>query len=300
MDSGGCRVAGVQRVGEDVVAVEAPLGDPDPLQELRKHGAEDARLLHEKEPDGRHRRLQRLEQLVANPFRGDAGKGLQRSGDRLPCLCLHRERQLGGEPAGPQRPQPVLPKTLGRVPDCPDDPVRQVTLPGVRIDHLVRLEVVRHRVDGEIAAGKVIQDRRGECDVVGSAAVAVGGLRAERGHFERGSLEQDGHRSVLDAGGNDLAEQGGHLLGQRIGGDIVVRVRPPHEDVAHRAAHQVALKAAGNEDRGEIADDAGNVDHAVEYRGRAGGMSRKAPRQKEALRPCGPERLPAASRMARE
>ena len=78
---GGSRVAGVQRMGEHVVAVKAPLGHADSLQQLGKHDAEDARLLHEEEARRGQRRLEGLEELVPHSFRGDARQDVQSAGD---------------------------------------------------------------------------------------------------------------------------------------------------------------------------------------------------------------------------
>ena len=76
--------------------------------------------------------------------------------------------------------------------------------------------------------------------------------------------------------GMTLRNRDSDLGRQRVGGDVEVRVRSAHQDVAHGAADEVALEAGRLEHSGKISNDPGNAHDAVQYSGTGGGMSRKA------------------------
>ena len=99
---------------------------------------------------------------------------------------------------------------------------------------------------------------RGERHAVRPPPIAVPGLRPECRHLEGRALEENGHRPVLDARGDHAAKQGRDLFRERIRGDVVIRVGPSHERVAHGAADEVALEAGLPKRRGEISDHSGD------------------------------------------
>ena len=269
-------VTGVERMCEYVVAVKASLLDAFAFEQLREDDAEDARVAHQEKAHGRKGRFEGLQNLVSHPLSGYHCKHVKGAGNGSQGGLVHGKGKLRGEPAGSQGAEAVLAETRSRVADCPDELCGKIPAPLVRVDHRVGEKVICHRVDREIAAGKIIENGRRESHAVGPAAVAVSGLRAERRHFERRPLVEHGHRPMLDAGGNHATKELRDLIRERIRCHVEIRVAPPQEDVTHRAAHQVALETGLLERSRKILDDTGEAHCRSSKQAEAEGVNKKA------------------------
>ncbi len=99
------------------------------------------------------------------------------------------------------------------------------------------------RVDGEIPAERILPPVGAEPD---DRVAAVGlDILAERRHLEAAPADDQRHRAVVDAGGDD-PDTGGfgggnHAVWRRGGGEIDVADRLAHQGIPHRAAHDSRL-----------------------------------------------------------
>jgi len=160
------------------------------------------------------------------------------------------EVEFGGETRGPQHAYRILAEARLGIADH-----AQHALPAVGdaaeiiVDFLARRIVVQ-RVDGEVAARSVVLHAAE--DVVGQqSAVLVGralvfflgfllAIGAEGGDLD--GLAAAHHVDDLEAPADDArtAEQATHLLGGGVGGDVEILGYPAQQQVAYRAADEVA------------------------------------------------------------
>jgi len=190
-------------------------------------------------------------------------------------LTLASEGSAGGMPAsvsgsrsnsrtaahGAHHAEAVLGEPIDGRADRAEPPRRDVRATAERIVELAGRRVVRHRVDDEIAAREILDERHAEHDMIGTPRVGVGALTAERGHLDVAVLAAPGHDrhgAVREAGGHGVAEQREHLIGMRARRDVPVARRAAEQCIADRAADGHGLVAGGGERRADRADVRGH------------------------------------------
>ena len=121
----------------------------------------------------------------------------------------------------------------------------QVLLPADEVDHPLLDRIVEQAVDREVAARGVFLGGA-EGDAVGMAAVAVGGVAAEGGHFHRAGRFRPDHRNHPEGGadgqGAAAAEQRADLIGHGVGGHVIVLGRAAEQLIADAAARPIRLE----------------------------------------------------------
>jgi hypothetical protein len=190
---------------------------------------------------------QQLQHFVEQARRRHVLHQLGHFADRRPHRRVEHQAQLGREAHGAQHAHRVFAVALPRVADHAQRLLLQVGDAVVVVDHGFGGRVVIQRIDREVAPRGIFGD--GAEDVVAQhAAVFVldrmGVVRgAEGGDFQR--LAALHHMHDLEAAADDAgaAEQGAHLLGRGIGGDVVVLGVDAGDQVAHRAADDIGLVA---------------------------------------------------------
>ncbi|MNI48262.1 hypothetical protein D3C73_1028200 [compost metagenome] len=183
--------------------------------------------------------------------------------DRLARGRVDRAVELGGETHGAQHAHRVFAVTLDRVANDADLALFQVGHAIVVVDDFLVVRVVVQRVHGEVAALGVFF-LRAEYVVAQDAAVLVGfllfrGGRAEGGRFDDFLAEHHVHQ--LEAAANDAgaAKQRADLFGRGVGGHVEILGLKAHDQVAHRAAHDIAFIAVLAQDFADLDGVARNV-----------------------------------------
>ena len=226
--------------------------------------------------DGRERmtRLQQLEHFVEQAALRHVGQQRQRRREGAGGLGLEREaqrRELGGKAHRPDDAHRVFAVTGGGVADHAQHAVARVLQALVVVHHDLRLRVVVHGVDGEVAADRVFflrapdvvaQHAPAGIDGVlharefGLAGAFVAGNRlgggvvevgAEGGHLDdlvlAAAAEHDVHDAKAPADDEGTPEQALDLLGRGVGGDVEVLGAQPQQQVAHGAPDHIGLVA---------------------------------------------------------
>ena len=192
---------GKQRVSEDIVRVVAGLGHSLARGELEQDGLEQAGLVQELQRQLRARRFEHLAQLFGDPFGRDDGRSEARSepAHRGHEVGRELESELGREADAAQHPQRVVGEGSDGVGGRAQQ-LRLEVLPGAEPVVDLPVHVHEQRVDGEIAAAKVLV-KRGPADVgfarVGGVGLGPGGHEldqpARQGHL-RGAEPLEGDR----------------------------------------------------------------------------------------------------------
>ena len=137
--------------------------------------------------------------------------------------------------ANRSRASPMARRRLAARSSCP--PTKSITRCWIGI--------VEKAVDRKVAARGVFLGRA-ERDAVGMAAVAVGGVAAERGDFDHAGLSGTDHRNHSESGPDGqratAAEQLADLIGHGVGGHVVVLRRASQELIADAAAGPIRFK----------------------------------------------------------
>ncbi len=165
--------------------------------------------------------------------------------DRLGAFLGDREAQLVGDAHRAQHAHRVLAVTQLRVADQAQAALAQVLDAAGEVDDGEVADVVVQRVDGEVAAERILLQRA--VDVVGQdapglvALVALGDRPAESGDLE--DLLAHAHVGDEEAAPDQAAgaEQAADLIRMRAGGDVEVFRLDPGQQVAHAAADHVGL-----------------------------------------------------------
>ena len=163
---------------------------------------------------------------------------------------VDREIESGGEADGAEHAEFVFAKPQAGVADGADDVGFEVFLAADVVDDLFGDGVEEQAVDGEVAALGVVLGG-GERDAVGVAAVAVGGVGAERGDFDLAGVAWAEHGDHAERGADGqraaVAEEVADLVGRGAGGDVVIFGREAEQFVADAAAGPEGFEAGGAE-----------------------------------------------------
>ena len=253
--------------GAEVVADHRPV--------LRQHLDEGAGVPREPQGEGGPAAEEELRELpepvrllpAADPLRRDVPQAAGARAHLVEGLVGEREVELRDEAQAAEDAQGILLEAPGR--DRAQEPLLEIDAAAERVDELVRLEPLRHRVDGEVAAPHVVLDRDGgirhDLEVAvprPDAALAPrrrqldarGRRRPHRGiarvkpHPDE--LAVDLHVVHAPVGLERRAET--RLVEPR-DEEVLVRVRDPEQLVAHRPADDVGVEA----ERADVAADLG-------------------------------------------
>ena len=124
-------------------------------RQLGQHQRREAGLDEQGQAAARVRRADQLDQLVADPLRGDDRDPVGHRGDGLDHLGRDGEAELGGEAGGAQHPQRVVGERVLRTAGRAEQPLGQVDDAAVRVLDAPPRDPDRHRVDGEVPADQV-------------------------------------------------------------------------------------------------------------------------------------------------
>ncbi len=124
----------------------------------------------------------------------------------------------------------------------------QILLAAHEIKDLPGLRIVEQAVDRKIAPQCVLLGRA-ENDRVGMAAVAIGRILPEGGHFDRAGWPSSEHRNhaerFADGSGPLLAEKRADFGRSRTGCHVIVLGSAPEQLIAHAPAGPVSVVAGG-------------------------------------------------------
>ena len=215
--------------------------------------------LHE-QPQAGHGvgRQQQLDQLVAHPLGRDDADALGHAGHRRHHLGGDLEAELGGEAGRAHHPQRVVGEGVLGPPRGAQHAVGEVDDAAERVLELLVGQGERHRVDREVAAGEVA-DQRVAVLHGGLAALGVVGLRAVRRDLDLplAAAAADGPEGPADVPhglGPALDQALGDLGGGR-GGEVEVVLEPPEHRVADGTADQRDLLTGCGEASAELVGD---------------------------------------------
>ena len=187
-------------------------------------------------------RQQQLQHFLEQARRGHVLDQVREFADRRARLRVDAEAELGGEAHRAQHAHRVLAKTQGRIADDAHGLLAHVGEAAVVVEHGFVVRVVVQRVGGEIAPRRVLHPRA--VDVVAQQPAVLVGFPAfagaEGGHLDRLRAEQHVHQLEAPADQVRAPEQAVHLVRVRIGGDVEVLGNDAEQQVAHRAADDVA------------------------------------------------------------
>ena len=237
----------------------------------RKDAAVQVEALQHRHAGQRVAGLQQLDHLVKQPRDRHVGQQRRGLGNRRTGGGLKLEPQLGGKTHRADDAHRVFAVARGGVADQAQHPRFDIGQAAVVVHHHLGLGVVIHRVDGEIAARRVLDLRppdvvaqhpaagvhrmgragqRGAAgllvatDLCGLCVVHVG---AEGGHLNHlmvaPAAVDDMHDAEAPADDERAPEQRFHLLRCGVGGHVKVFGAQAHQQVTHRAAHHVGLVA---------------------------------------------------------
>ncbi len=116
------------------------------------------------------------------------------------------------------------------------------------IEHDVVLEVVKERVDGEVATGRILVGLtehvvRADQQVVAVVVLLLGRAPKRRRLDHLAATEENVNQPKAPANDAGVAEQPTHVVGTRARRHVEILGRDADEQVAHAAAHEVGLVA---------------------------------------------------------
>ena len=239
--------------------------------EHREHALVQAQGFERLDAGQRMAGLQQLDHLVKHARDRHVGQERRGLGDRRGSALFQREAQFGGKARGADQAHWVFTVTRGRVADQAQQLGSHVGDAVVVVDHDLGLGVVIHRVDGEVAARRILDLRapdvvaqhpaagvhrmraagqRGHAGLLvaghlgGLAVVHVGAEGRHLDHLVVAATAMDHvHDAEAPADDEGPPEQALDLLGRGIGGHVEVLGPQAHQQVAHRAAHHIGPKA---------------------------------------------------------
>ena len=219
---------------------------------------------------------QDFHQLFADALGADLADVPRVFTHRPPSRSVEIEAERGREAHGAHHPQAVFADAVGGVTDGAEHARVEVSLAADVVDEPVGEGIEKEAVDREVAALGVLL-RRGKADGGGVASVEVLAVVAKGRDLEFAAAVEDHDDAEVRADGDRAAEKRLHLLGARVGGDVVVVRRHAHEPVAH---------AAAGVERGmpgvvqSLHDAASGDFEGVGHGGRRAGLKRKHPARK--------------------
>lgn len=153
------------------------------------------------------------------------------------------EAEHRGEAQSAQHAQRVLVKALRRGAHTADHACGEIRLPSKQI-HQSALRVICHRIDGEVAARKVLFQCTREGDRRRMAMILVDAVCAEGGDLQIHATAVQGLCAVLEPGLDQrpAAEGGSDLFGPRGRGDVVIVRHHAAQAVPHAAARPHRLR----------------------------------------------------------
>ena len=141
----------------------------------------------------------------------------------------------------------ILAKTCGRITNNAQHLIVQIAHTTVVIQYHLALHIVVQRIDGHVAARGIAFNIA--IDIVTQhAAVLVHFLiiqivRAERRYLDQIALVQHMHDAKTSTNDARATEQFQNLFRTRIGRNVKILRNMPEHQVAHRATHNVGIKA---------------------------------------------------------
>ena len=200
-------------------------------------------------------RQEELFHLVEQPRRWNVFQKRRELGDRRRGLLFDGDAELGREARAAQHAHRVLAVARDRVADQPQPPRLDVRDAADVVPHLLGGGVEVERVDGEIAAERILC-LRAEDVIRQKSSVLIGcvvaGLQGAEGcHLDGLGSGQNVDQPEAAADDECPPEQRLDLLRCRVGGEIEVFGRDPEQQVAHRAADDEGFEACLL----ELADD---------------------------------------------
>ena len=183
-----------------------------------------------------------LTEFLADPFLRNVSEQMATGVDLTVGFTLKRKSEHRCKANGAQDPQSVLLKSLFGVSDGADETVREILAPAEGINDPA-LGVIRHGIDGEIPAGKIVAEAFGIGDREGMTVVGIVAVHAIGGDLQRLSLQNHGDRAVLlaDLDRSAVAKAGEGLIGQGACGQIPVVGSSAQERIADASANGVGL-----------------------------------------------------------
>jgi len=248
-----------QRVGPDVAfGMElGRLGDALHGGDFRQQIAQQARGVQHFEAAPRSAFGEDADQFVAHALGGNAQDGGMLAPERRERGRLDFEPQARGEANGAQQAQMVLAEARIGVANGADDAAVQILASADVIHHGAVQRVHQEAVDGEVAAQNVLAGIGFIIHAGGSAAIGIGVIAAEGGHFHGGRFAAYQHDAEMRADEIGIRKHRGDFLGPGAGGDVEILGGNSQQQVAHAAAHQKGLVAraaeGGYDDAGKLA-----------------------------------------------
>ena len=193
-----------------------------------------------------------LFQLHVDPFAGNIGQQGGKGAGGTGGIRLHGEIEDGGKPHGAQDPQSVLLEPLLRLAHAADDPVAQVLLSPEPVHDPVAV-AVRHRVDGEIAAGEVLLEGIREGHAGRVPVIRVHPVDSVRRGLDLHSAAHHGDGPMAQTRLHDapIGKAAAHIVRARAGRHVVIAGGAAHEGIADTAADGIRGKTgilqAGND-----------------------------------------------------
>ena len=240
-------IEGVERAPE--VGAFVGVGAIEEVADDRQQAAQRADLAQDLEAVEGVAAAQQPQDLLQHARRGAAHEVVRRLAHRRERLGGDGEAQARGELGGAQDAHRVLAEAHARVADRADQPRLQVAQAVAVVEDRVARRVEEQRVDGEVAAQRVLL-RRAELVVARDQHVLafVGRLRraAERRALQDLGVAVEVQVGELEAPADDAAvarEDALDLLRPGLRRDVVVLGRAAEEQVAHAAANEVGLEA---------------------------------------------------------
>ncbi len=113
-------------------------------------------------------------------------------------------------------------------------------------------------IDGEVPSLEIFFETGNERNRAWVPAVDIVGFTAERRHLEALLFKMHGNRAMLDAGRYHVLEELHHLVGESVGGEIIVFAFQAQKMVAHSPSHDIEGESCIGEVPGKPADDRRN------------------------------------------
>ena len=221
---------------------------------IRQH----ARLLHQSHRSRGIGRAAKADKLDRHALPRDAGKSLSTCrGCRKGC-GLDRKSELCRKAKGAQNTERVLSKAQGRLAHSAKRARRKVGLTAKGIDQ-ASVGVIRHRVDGKIAARKILGDAVGKADRIGMSPVGIVAVTAEGRDLDRLSRKNDRHRSVLEAGFDhtSIRKYAKRFFGKRRGRNIKIMCGKSKQRIAQASAYDIRFFPCSRKTCKHLADVCG-------------------------------------------
>ena len=219
-------------------------------RKLRQQHFEQAQLFHQEQCALGALEAERAENFLDQARHRGLGEVAAMTFDRRPRRRLDREIELGREAHRANHPDRILAHAHLRIADRADQPRMKVGDAADIIDHLEGARIVKERVDREVAPKRVLFRRAEGVVVPDHRIVALGnvlGAPAKGRDLDVLRTEKNVDEPKAAADQARIAKQIAHLLRMSRGRDVEVLGPPPHHQVAHTAADQIAGVVCGDQ-----------------------------------------------------